>query len=103
MGTLSPLTRAIGSVATIATPNASRYLRQLCEHFQRRLPVSFDPRSGQIVHPAGECRLVAGEDVLMLLLVAPGAGQLGQLKDVLARHLLRFASREDMLIVWRPV
>ncbi len=99
----STVAKAVGSVATIATANASRYLQQLCKHFQHKLPVTFDPQSGQIVYSSGECRLVAGEHVLMLLLVAADGGQLAQLKDVVARHLLRFAFREELRIVWRPV
>jgi uncharacterized protein len=103
MNDLSPITLTIGSVATVATPNASRYLQQLCKHFQHKLPVTFDPHSGQIVYSIGDCRLVAGEAVLTLLVMSQDAGRLEQLQDVVARHLLRFAFREDMKIDWHPL
>jgi uncharacterized protein len=94
---------AARSVAEVVTPNAGRYLQQLCKHFQHKRPVTCDPHSGQIAFSFGECRLDAGEAVLRLLLAAPDASQLEQLQDVVARHLLRFAFREEMRIEWRPV
>jgi hypothetical protein len=103
MNVSSPIVPTVGSVATVATPDASRHLRQLCEHFERKLPVTFDPRSGRIASSLGQCSLIAGEDGLTLMLSAPDSGQLGQLQVVLARHLLRFAAREGLRIAWRPL
>ena len=103
MNDLSPTVQTVGSVATVATPNASRYLQQLCKHFQHKLPVTFDPHSGQITYSIGDCSLIAGDGALTLLLVAPDPAQLVQLQDVVVRHLLRFAFREDMRIAWQPI
>lgn len=91
------------SVAEIATPNASRYLQQLCKHFAHKRPVTFGPHSGSIAFSSGECRLEARDAVLKLSLTAPDAAYLEQLRDVVARHLVRFAFREDMRINWRTV
>ncbi len=88
--------------AHIATANASRYLQQLCKHFAHKLPVSFDPQAGQISFPSGECRLKAEDGVLKLTVAVPDAAQLAHLEDVVARHLLRFAFREELTIDWRP-
>jgi hypothetical protein len=103
MNDLSPIALTVGSVATVATPHASRYLQQLCKHFQHKLPVTFDPHSGQIVYSVGDCRLVAGEAVLTLLLMAQDPARLEQLQDVVARHLLRFAFREGVTIDWHAL
>jgi len=97
----SPIAPAVQSVAEIATPNAARYLQQLCKHFQHKRPVTCDQRSGQIEFSIGDCRLDAGEGVLKLTLAAPDASDLEQLQDVVARHLLRFAFREEIQIGWR--
>jgi uncharacterized protein len=94
-------TLAVRSAAEIATPRAKRYLTQLCKHFEHRLPVSHDERSGRIAFTTGECRLDAEEGLLTLSLAAADAEQLAQLQDVVARHLLRFAFREEMRIEWR--
>jgi uncharacterized protein len=103
MNDTSTMTRDAQRVAEIATPNASRYLQQLGKHFAHRLPVTFDPHAGAIAFAFGECRLEAGEDVLKLTVTTPDASQLEQLQDVVARHLVRFAFREDMRIDWRTI
>jgi hypothetical protein len=40
--------RTAGSTAQIATPQAGRYLVQLCKHFQHKCPVTLDDASGHI-------------------------------------------------------
>jgi hypothetical protein len=103
MNALSPMLPKVGSVATIGTPHAGRYLRQLCEHFELRVPVCLDDQSGKIVCTIGECRLVAGEMVLMLMATAPDGESLARLQEVIARHLLGFAFQEEMWIGWHPL
>jgi hypothetical protein len=92
---------AIEAVAEIETEHASRYLQQLCKHFQHKRPVTFGPHSGQIDFPVGECRLAAESDMLTLRLKAGSEEDMQRLKDVVARHLVRFAFREEMTIDWR--
>ena len=89
------------SHAEIATPRASRYLQQLCKHFAHKLPVSFDPAEGKIGFPIGDCHLSADGEHLRLDLTSPDGSQMTVLKDVIVRHLLRFAFREDMAIAWQ--
>ena len=90
-------------IAEIATPQAGRYLTQLCKHFQHKRPVTLEDGSGHIAFGAGDCRLRAAAGVLTLSLDAADEAQLAQLQDVVARHLLRFAFRETLQIEWRPV
>jgi uncharacterized protein len=89
------------STAEIATPRASRYLQQLCKHFAHKLPVAFDPGAGKISFSAGDCNLSADGERLRLNLTAPNGAQMTQLKDVVVRHLVRFAFREEMAIAWK--
>jgi uncharacterized protein len=103
MNEQSPIPSTLRSVAEVATPKASRYLQQLCKHFAHKLPVTFNERSGQITFSVGECRLDADEDALRLRLAARDDTQLAQLQDVAARHLVRFAFREEIQIHWRLV
>ena len=90
------------STAEIATPQNNRYLTQLCKHFQHKLPVMLDDASGHIAFSIGDCRLRAEAGRLTLSLDSPDDAQLLQLQDVVARHMLRFAFRETMDIVWNP-
>lgn len=91
----------VRSNALIPTASASRYLQQICKHFGHKIPVRFDPQSGQIDFPMGICALEADSVALKLSLVARDAEQLPQFEDVVARHLLRFAFREEMQIDWQ--
>jgi len=49
----------------------------------------------------GDCRLDATEGVLRISLSATDDTQMEQLRDVAARHLLRFAFRAPPTIEWR--
>ncbi len=92
------------SVAEIATPNASRYLQQLCKHFAHKLPVKFDARAGEIDFPMGRCALDASDEVVVRIsLSTPDADRMPELQDVVARHLVRFAFRETLAIEWRVI
>jgi uncharacterized protein len=88
------------SHAEIATASASRYLQRLCKHFAHKLPVEFDPNAGKISFPIGDCDLAADGEKLSIDLTAPEAEQMPQLKDVVIRHLERFAFREELAVVW---
>ena len=89
------------SKTIIPTEQASRYLQQLCKHFAHKLPATFDEQLGQIVFSIGECRLAATEGVLRLSLESPNAAEMPQLQDVVERHLVRFAFREELKMDWR--
>lgn len=91
----------VQSVAEVATPKASRYLQQLCKHWQHKLPVAFDPQSGRVEFSIGDCRMEAGPELLTLKLAAPDAMQLAQLQEVVASHLLRFAFKDELQIEWK--
>lgn len=89
------------SKAAIPTEQASRYLQQLCKHFAHKLPVTFDEHQGQISFSIGECRLKADGNALLIDLTAPTAEDMEQLKDVVIRHLVRFAFREELAVAWQ--
>jgi hypothetical protein len=91
---------AARSRAEIATPQAGRYLTQLCKHFAHRCPVMLGTASGQIAFGGGDCRLHADAGTLSLALAAADDTALLALQDVVARHLLRFAFREPMQVTW---
>ena len=89
--------------AIVPTEKASRYLQQLCKHFDHKLPVTFDEHAGNISFAIGECALAADDAALTITATSPGEAELEQLKDVVVRHLVRFAFREDIPVEWQPV
>lgn len=98
---MSDQTHSCQSTAEFVTPKASGYLQQLCKHFGHKIPAVFDESSGKLTFGCGECRLHADETALRMGLSSPDAEQLAQLQDIIARHLQRFAFREDPAIEWR--
>lgn len=90
------------SEARMATAMPSRYLTQLCKHFQHKLPVTLEERHGRIEFTAGVCELdaAASPDTLTLRVTAGDETALATLEDVVARHLKRFAFREEPEIRW---
>jgi hypothetical protein len=90
----------ITTEARIQTPLASRYLTQLCKHFEHKLPVTHGNGAGSIAFSSGVCTLAADAETLSLNATAADDASLAQLTDVVGRHLIRFAFREPLSIEW---
>ena len=91
---------ALRSRAVVSTPKAAGYAAQLAKHFAHKIPAHFENGVGQISFGAGTCSLAAEGDVLTMTVEAADAAGVAQLQDVVARHLLRFAFREELAIDW---
>lgn len=91
------------ATATIHTANARRYLSQFCKHFVNKLPVELDPAlaSGKVPFSAGECALYADDQALELQLSVETTDNMTILQDIVSRHLVRFAFREDIALDWK--
>lgn len=95
------------SIAHVPTTSASRYLQQLCKHWEHSLKVEFTPERGTIVFPKdargadwpadGLVTLVAQPETLDVQIEASSEGHLDALKGAVARHIDRFAFREAPL------
>ncbi len=83
--------------ARLETPNARKYLTQLSRHFAHKIEVEANETEARLVFPAGPIRLRADERVLAVDVEAADAEGIERLKDVLWRHLERFAFREPEL------
>jgi hypothetical protein len=100
----APMTTA---TARVPTAHASKYLQQLCKHWQHSLAVAFTPERGTIVFPRdargadwpadGKATLAAEADALVVTVEASNAAHLEALEGTVARHLDRFAFREAPL------
>jgi hypothetical protein len=92
------------AVTTIQTTNASRYLGQFCKHFAHKTAVDFDAgnKAGQVKFTPGLCDLRADDDTLVITVSGDTENDIAALKDVTARHLIRFAFREEITMDWRP-
>lgn len=94
------------ATARVPTAHASKYLQQLCKHWEHNLAVTFDAQHGEVTFPKdargadwpGDALVTfdAG-DALDVGIAASAPGQLEALKGAVARHLDRFAFREAPL------
>ena len=100
------------ATASVPTPNASRYLQQLCKHWSHNLAVEFTPEHGSVVFPRDArgadwpddavVTFDARSDHLEVRIDASSLEQLEGLQGAVARHLDRFAFRESPLAFdWR--
>jgi hypothetical protein len=110
-GTAMTLT-TISAHALVPTASASKYLQQLCKHWQHNLQVEFTPESGTVIFPRDARGADHPGDAVVTFDVAEGGlsvridasseAQLEGLKGAVARHLDRFAFREAPLAFdWR--
>lgn len=94
-------------VANVPTAHASKYLQQLCKHWQHNLAVEFTPDHGTVTFPkdargaawTGDALVTfdAAADALSVRIDASSDEHLEAMKGVVARHLDRFAFREAPL------
>ena len=89
------------TTAEIRTTAPGRLLRQLCNHWRHKFPVTRDAETrGQIELPAGICELQADGDFLRVRLVLPEAGDCARMEQVVAEHLQRFAQGNKLSFEW---
>ncbi len=89
------------ATAHVATPRPARYLKQLVSHMGHKATTALAPDGrGTITVAAGTCRLTPAPDRLELTAAAVDAESLARVQDVITRHLLRFATQEELAVEW---
>jgi uncharacterized protein len=90
--------------ARVPTAHGTKYLQQLCKHWAHKLDVRLSGDSGVVRFADGVATMSADADALVVTVEAGAEETVERLKDVVARHLDRFAFREAPLpFVWtRP-
>lgn len=91
------------SEALVATDRPARYLGQLVKHFSHRIETTLadDNTSGEVHFGSGVGYLTAEPGGLRIRAVATDAESLPQLQDVIARHLVRFGQRDELVVNWQ--
>ena len=106
----TPMTTS--ATAGVPTAHGSKYLQQLCKHWQHNLAVEYDADHGTVTFPKdirgadwpdeGLATFDADGDTLSVRIDASSAAHLDAMKGVVASHLDRFAFREAPLpFDWR--
>ncbi|MBU6397931.1 MAG: DUF2218 domain-containing protein [Rhodospirillales bacterium] len=93
----------MNATAIIPTASARRYLGQFVNHFAHKLPALREPDNtqGEVSFTTGLCTMDADAQKLSIILNAEDEAALIRLKDIVDRHLLRFAFREELQIAWQ--
>lgn len=84
-------------VATVATANGGKYVRQLCKHWSHKLEVEQEGDNGKVTFPNAVVTMVADEQGIAVRISGEERGEIERLTDVVASHLDRFAFREGPL------
>ncbi|UWR47376.1 DUF2218 domain-containing protein [Phaeobacter inhibens] len=77
------------------TPNASKYLQQICKHFAHKVAVTHDDTKGTVALGMGPATLTAEDQHLRAEVTAPTAEELDHARQIIDNHLKRFAFREE--------
>ncbi|MAE88566.1 MULTISPECIES: DUF2218 domain-containing protein [Salipiger] len=85
---------ALQQSGTFQTPNASKYLQQLCKHFEHKVAVVFDESEGRAALPPGPALLSASAEALLVEISARTEADLERARFIIDDHLKRFAFRE---------
>ena len=100
------------ATALVPTESASKYLQQLCKHWEHNLQVEYTPENGTVIFPRDArganhpgdavATFNVAETGLEVRIDASSDEQLEGLKGAVERHLDRFAFREAPLAFdWR--
>jgi uncharacterized protein len=87
--------------ATMATPNAGKYLFKLCKHFARKVPVTMDEHNGEVDFGYGFATLRASETSLYFEARASQQAGLEQVQSVLVSHLELMTRAEPLVVEWQ--
>lgn len=82
------------------TPNASKYLQQMCKHFAHKTEVEFNEHTAKVEFPFGTCHMQTDEIALRIACDITDPNKIEQAIYVIEVHLLRFAWRETVELNW---
>jgi uncharacterized protein len=85
------------ATATFRTPNASRYIQQLCKHFAVKVSAEWTETAGRADLPGGSLTLRAADGKLRIAIEGTEPKGVVQARYVLEDHLVRFAFREGLI------
>jgi uncharacterized protein len=89
------------SEARVVTDRPHRYAKQLASHLGRRIQTEWSEEAGtgRLDFPFGTGTLTA-EPGALLVTVESDADHLERLEDVVGRHLVRFGTKDELVVEW---
>lgn len=90
----------LSAQASVLTPRASRYLKALCNHFDRKVTAEYDDNRGTVNLGFGTCQMVAEADSLVIRVQADDEQNFTRVKYIVSDHLTRFSGEEALHVEW---
>ena len=88
------------ATASVQTDKSLRYLKALCNHFNRKVEANYSGNLGKVTFPFGQCVMEATEDALLIDVSAANDEWFERTKFVVADHLIRFGEKDDLTVEW---
>ncbi len=88
------------ATAFVVTSRPERYIKQLVSHFGNKVKSELTDEGGRLEFDFGICDLKAAPTGIELIGTAEDAAQLETLVDVVARHLVRFGTTDQLTVSW---
>jgi hypothetical protein len=90
------------ATATVATQRPERYIKQLVSHMGRKAGGEVGADGVGVLHlvSGAVVTLTPADTTLRLRVDADDAGVLSAATESVARHLLRFATQEELSVTW---
>ena len=92
----------LSTSAFVVTSRPERYIKQLVSHFGNKVRTELTEEGGRLQFDFGVCDLKAAPTGIELIGTAEDAAQLEALKDVVARHFVRFGANDELTVSWTP-
>jgi len=92
----------VSATAFVVTSRPERYIKQLVSHFGNKAKTELTNEGGRLQFDFGTCDLKAAPTGIELIGTAEDEAQLETLKDVVARHLVRFGANDQLTVSWTP-
>jgi hypothetical protein len=83
--------------AHVPTTSGSKYVQQLCKHWAHKMPVELEGDCGVVTFVGAVATMKAGPEAIDVSVRGEDREQVDRLKDVVAKHIDRFAFREAPL------
>ena len=96
------MTALLSTSAFVVTSRPERYIKQLVSHFGNKVKTELTDQGGRLEFDFGICDLKAAPTGIELIGTAEDAEQLETLKEVVARHLVRFGANDKLTVSWSP-
>lgn len=85
------------ALASVPTQSGNKYVQQLCKHWSHKLPVVLEGDTGVVTFGTAVATMKAEPQAIKVSIRGEDREAIERLKDVVARHLDRFAFREAPL------